>query len=238
VRRWIAASAGAVALVTGATVAIAQVGPAEPSAEALRAIATIAAPTVAGPLAGSVRVDETTYQIPGDCTTARNAYLAPGAPVPADAVVTQMGSTLSIDLPFARSGVVFTDVPSAGHCLYSIEQAPTLSITGNATALPIGDHFARVLCLEDDGLSVMAEVVSPFTGPSLVVVSPEGVAASAGSLADITALEAAQPLDATATINGDMSTFSATVTFGDGTTAQIDGRCTGSTFELLQTPPA
>ena len=203
----------------------------DPSAEAVDALRTLSAPSVPGPLPGSVVFDATTFHTSSSCADAINAYLASDAPVPAGSKVTQVGTSVVVDQPFARSGVLFTDAPDG--CQYTIEAAPTVTVDSTIASLPSGQYFARVLCADDSSPEslVFATEVGTTDAPLVLSLTSSTIAVAPGTLST---LQAEPPvLAASVVASGTVADgYTFDVTGADGT-AHVTGHCTGSVLSLL-----
>jgi hypothetical protein len=206
---------------------------AEPSAQAVNALQTLSAPSVPGPLPGSVAFDATTYKTTASCGDAINAYLAADAPVPADSTVTQVGGSVVVEEPFARSGVMFADAPDG--CQYTIAAAPTVTVESTIAALPSGQYFTRVLCGDDSAPESLSFIAEVGTADNPLVL---GLTASVGSVIPGT-ISTLQPnvdpplLPATVVATGSVAAgYAFDITSTDGT-AHVTGHCTGSVLSLV-----
>ena len=215
------------------------------SEDAEKAFTVLSRPTVPEPLDGSAPIGPDAYERPGSCEEARSAYLAEDAPVPAGAEVSNQEGVLLVDLPYARAGVIFTDLP--GSCRYRISQGPTLSLEGPD---PVGtvDAFTLVRC---GGFSVAPSLIAEVPlagGPHVLVLVPgseEAPIAEAqyratlapGRASELQDVQALPPggVEGPATVeqNGDGLTATAEVTGG---TLSISAVCTSSIFEGLGAP--
>lgn len=236
-RRWLwiaAASIGASAGVVPLAISMASAPRHhDPSAAAVDALRTLAAPTVPGPLPGSVVFDANTFHTTSSCAEAINAYLAADAPVPAGSTVTQVGGSVVVEQPFARSGVLFTDAPDG--CQYTIAAAPTVTVESTIASLPSGQYFTRVLCGDDSDPEniVFATEVGTADAPLVLSLTSSTIALAPGTLSTV---QAEPPvLDASVTATGSVADgYTFDVTGPDGT-AHVTGHCTGSVLSLL--PP-
>jgi hypothetical protein len=204
----------------------------EPAPEAVAALQTLAAPSVPGPLPDSIALDANTFHTASSCPDAINAYLAAGAPVPAGSTVSQIGGSVVVEQPFARSGVIFANAPDG--CQYTIAAAPTVTVRSTMAVLPSGEYFGRVLCGDDSDPNTLIFVteVGAADSPLLLSLTADTIAMRPGTISSAQA-EGEPPLItgsvvATGTV-ADGYVFD--VTSPDGT-AHVTGRCTGSVLQL------
>lgn len=206
---------------------------ADPAPSAVAVIATLDAPSVAGPLPDSTPLDATTYVRTGECAATIEAYLAPGAPLPAASTAAMQGGSIVVTQPFAVSGVRFTDTPDG--CRYTIEAAPTVTVDSSIPGLPSGRHFSRVLCGDDSDPTTVIFGTEIGTGaaPVLLSLTADTIAFGPGSLA--TAVTQGEPpvVQASVVASGSVAGGYAFDVTAAGGTAHIEGRCTGSAFELI-----
>jgi hypothetical protein len=209
------------------------VGQAEPSENALTAIATLSASSTALPLPGSAELDDGLYSFDGDCEQAVALYLAPDAPVPSGALVEQRGQSIVVTLPFATTGVFFES--STGACQYQILNAPTARVASTLEAVPTADSYGPVLCSEaseSTELIVMTELVVAGQLATLAI-KEEGAALIGGSIADIFAAGYEPPLPLAVTVvSPGPEQFEFEIT-GQSGTARVTGDCTGSVYQFL-----
>lgn len=227
VTRWAAAVIALAITVPGS------VDEAEPSAAARSAMAALAAPSVPKPLPGLIPVDDNVYRLDGNCAQAIELYLAPEAPVPAGATIEQLGQSVVVELPYARSGVFFES--GDGYCQYEIVNAPTIGVRGTLPEVPSADHYASVLCSEESDtteLIVMSELTVDGT-TAVLVITGHGAGIVPGSMADIFAggEEPSLPLTVSVVAPGPEQ-FEFEIA-GIGGAARVSGVCTGSVYQYL-----
>jgi hypothetical protein len=111
------------------------------SARARAALATLSAPFTPQPLPVSVRLTPSVFFLPQTSAAARDAYRAPGAPVPAGATLREENGVLIVEAPFVPSAIFFTDTDKG--CTYRIAVKPTLVVKGIGD-VPDINAFARV----------------------------------------------------------------------------------------------
>jgi hypothetical protein len=209
----------------------------EPAPEAVAALQTLAAPSVPGPLPGSVALDATTFHIASSCTDAINAYLAAGAPVPVGSTVSQLGGSVVVEQPFARSGVIFADAPDG--CQYTIAAAPTVTVQSTMPTLPSGEYFSRVLCGDDSDPNTVIFVTEVGTTdpPILLSLTADTIAMRPGTLSSAQADGEPPVLPGSVVATGTVADgYVFDVTSPDGT-ARVTGHCTGSVLELSAATP-
>jgi hypothetical protein len=222
--------AGAIGLALGLS---GSVTPAEPTTAALAAMAAVTSPSVAAPLPGSTPVDGDLYQVSVDCSEAITRYLAPDAPVPPGATRRQVGQTVLVDLPYARSGISFQQ--GAGYCQYRIANAPTVRVAGGLAVLPAEDHFSEVLCSEESDTTELIVLTELTAGraPAVLVIMVGGAIVRPGTVADVFA--GGEPPDlpiGVEVVAPGPERFEFQLTDG-GATARVTGSCTGSVYRYL-----
>jgi hypothetical protein len=205
----------------------------EPSEAARSALSALTAPTVPQPLPGSMLVDDDTYRLGGECIKAIARYLASDAPVPAGATVEQLGQSVVVDLPYARSGVFFE--PGDGYCQYRIANAPTFRVQSTLAGVASSQGYSAVLCSEESEtteLIVMSELAAGDSS-AVLVVTAHGAGIVPGSMADVFASGREPPLPLTvAVVSPELEQFEFEVGGPDGT-ARVSGACTGSVYQFL-----
>ena len=204
----------------------------EPAPEAVAALQTLAAPSVPRPLPGSLALDGTTFHIASSCPEATSAYLAAGTPVPAGSTASQVGGSVVVEQPFARSGVIFADAPDG--CQYTIAAAPTVTVQSTITALPSGEYFSRVLCGDDSDPNTVIFVTEVGTAdaPLLLSLTADTIAMRPGTLSSAQAEGEPPVIPGSVVATGTVAEgYVFDVTSPDGT-ARVTGRCTGSVLQL------
>ena len=205
----------------------------EPSGDAVDALRTLSAPSVPGPLPGSVALDPTTFHTAASCPEAINAYLASDAPVPAGSKVAQVGGSVVVEQPFARSGVLFAD--AADGCQYTIAAAPTVTVESTMASLPSGQNFTRVLCGDDSDPETLIFVTEVGTAdaPLLLSLTSSTIAMRSGTLSTAQADGEPPVVAGSVVASGSVADgYTFDITSPDGT-AHVTGRCTGSVLSLL-----
>lgn len=125
-----------------------------------RALDALHAPSIPTRLPDSTDAGGGLSQASGSCDTARAAYQASDAPVPADAKITVQGPSLVVHAPLGDSIIDFTDHGST--CLYRIARGPTVMLDGGGFDKVTG--LTRVGCALDTDSPYVAGTVSTPQG--------------------------------------------------------------------------
>jgi hypothetical protein len=140
-----------------------------PGEEVSAALDRLSQPSVPQPLPGDPAVAVGWYGHDGTCDDARAAYQAGDAPLPADAAATvDAAGNIQVAAPYGPAGIVFADTTD-GACVYAIEVAPTLVISGAGVRETAS--FSTVVCSTILGIGIAGGDFDTADGPFYVAAA-------------------------------------------------------------------